>query len=109
MIRRPPRSTLFPYTTLFRSLHIDAWKLGIKAIAIYRDNCKVAQPLATQKKAGSSASGGASDGKAELAHEVERIVEHVIVQEPVRQKLPRTRNSKTFSFRVADCRSFATV
>src|SRR5207253_10818259 len=32
-------------------LHIDAWNLGIKAIAIYRDNCKVAQPLATMKKA----------------------------------------------------------
>jgi len=90
-------------------LHIDAWKLGIKAIAIYRDNCKVAQPLATQKKATSGASTGASDEKPELAHEVERIVEHVIVQEPVRQKLPRTRNSKTFSFRVADCRGFATV
>ena len=40
---------------------------------------------------------------------MERIVEHVIVQEPVRQKLPRTRNSKTFSFRVADCRGYATV
>ena len=31
-------------------LHIDAWKLGVKAIAIYRDNCKVAQPLSTAKK-----------------------------------------------------------
>ena len=31
-------------------LHIDAWKLGIKAVAIYRDNCKVAQPLSTTKK-----------------------------------------------------------
>ncbi|MET0626987.1 MAG: vitamin B12-dependent ribonucleotide reductase, partial [Acidimicrobiia bacterium] len=80
-------------------LHIDAWKLGVKAIAIYRDNCKVAQPLSTQKKAGAE----------EPAAVVERIVEHVIVQEPVRQKLPRTRNSKTFSFRVADCRGFATV
>ena len=40
---------------------------------------------------------------------VERIVEHVIVQEPVRQKLPRMRNSKTFSFRVADCHGYATV
>jgi ribonucleoside-diphosphate reductase alpha chain len=84
-------------------LHIEAWKLGLKAVAIYRDNCKVAQPLATQKKAGSSADAGAP------AQVVERIVEHVIVQEPVRQKLPRTRNSKTFSFRVADCRGFATV
>ena len=26
-------------------LYVDAWKLGVKAIAIYRDNCKVAQPL----------------------------------------------------------------
>jgi ribonucleoside-diphosphate reductase alpha chain len=84
-------------------LHIDAWKLGIKAIAIYRDNCKVAQPLATQKKASTD------DDASELTDQVERIVEHVIVQEPVRQKLPRTRNSKTFSFRVADCRGFATV
>ena len=31
-------------------LHIDAWQIGIKAIAIYRDNCKVAQPLAMAKK-----------------------------------------------------------
>src|SRR5262249_54408701 len=71
----------------------------------YRDNCKVAQPLATQKKAKEEGSGDA----ATPAEAVERIVEHVIVQEPVRQKLPRTRNSKTFSFRVADCRGFATV
>ena len=81
-------------------LHIEAWKLGLKAVAIYRDNCKVAQPLSTQKKA------GASDA---LEQQVERIVETVIVQEPVRQKLPRTRNSKTFSFRVADCHGYATV
>ena len=81
-------------------LHIEAWRLGIKAVAIYRDNCKVAQPLATQKSASASTT---------PADEVERIIEHVIVQEPVRQKLPRTRNSKTFSFRVADCRGFATV
>ncbi len=33
-------------------LHIDAWQMGLKAVAIYRDNCKVAQPLATTKWAG---------------------------------------------------------
>ena len=33
-------------------LHIDAWQLGLKAVAIYRDNCKVAQPLSTAKKDG---------------------------------------------------------
>jgi ribonucleoside-diphosphate reductase alpha chain len=84
-------------------LHIEAWKLGLKAVAIYRDNCKVAQPMATQKKASVAA---LSDP---LSQEVERIVETVIVQEPVRQKLPRKRNSKTFSFRVADCHGYATV
>ncbi len=85
-------------------LHIAAWRLGLKSVAIYRDNCKVAQPLATQKKASVS-----TDGAGTPTEAVERIIEHVIVQEPVRQKLPRTRNSKTFSFRVADCRGFATV
>src|SRR5579864_6378544 len=35
-------------------LHIEAWQLGLKAVAIYRDNCKVAQPLSTAKKEGAS-------------------------------------------------------
>jgi ribonucleoside-diphosphate reductase alpha chain len=30
------------------NLYLDAWKLGVKAIAIYRDGCKVAQPLSTK-------------------------------------------------------------
>jgi ribonucleoside-diphosphate reductase alpha chain len=34
-------------------LHFDSWKLGLKAVAIYRDNCKVAQPLSMAKKEGS--------------------------------------------------------
>jgi ribonucleoside-diphosphate reductase alpha chain len=79
-------------------LYMESWKLGLKAVAIYRDNCKVAQPLATQKKAADA-----------VEREVERIVETVIVQEPVRQKLPRTRTSRTFSFRVADCHGYVTV
>ena len=83
-------------------LHLEAWRLGLKAVAIYRDNCKVGQPLATQKKAD-------TDMPATSMPVVERIVEHVIVQEPVRQKLPRTRTSKTFSFRVADCHGYLTV
>jgi ribonucleoside-diphosphate reductase alpha chain len=35
-------------------LLIDSWKLGIKAIAIYRDNCKVAQPLSSKDSAGAT-------------------------------------------------------
>ena len=85
-------------------LYLESWRLGLKAVALYRDNCKVAQPLSTQKKAGESA-----DGSNALEQQVERIVETVIVQEPVRQKLPRTRTARTFSFRVADCHGYATV
>jgi ribonucleoside-diphosphate reductase alpha chain len=88
-------------------LHIDAWKLGIKAVAIYRDNCKVAQPLAMAKK-DSDVLDEERAAAAEVAGTVERIVEKVIYQ-PVRQKLPRTRSSRTFEFRVADCKGFVTV
>ena len=84
-------------------LHVEAWRLGLKAVAIYRDNCKVAQPLATQKKIDTAS------GLQQAEREVERIVETVIIQQPVRQKLPRTRTSKTFSFRVADCHGYVTV
>jgi ribonucleoside-diphosphate reductase alpha chain len=83
------------------NLHIEAWQLGLKAVAIYRDNCKVAQPLSTQKKSAEVVDAA--------GREVERIVETVIVQEPVRQKLPRKRVAKTFSFRVADCHGYVTV
>jgi ribonucleoside-diphosphate reductase alpha chain len=98
-------------------LHLLSWQLGLKAVAIYRDNCKVAQPLSTAKKDGegvdtptSMASSYATEGGAvgEATQVVERIVEK-IVHQPIRQKLPRTRSSRTFEFRVADCKGFATV
>jgi ribonucleoside-diphosphate reductase alpha chain len=88
-------------------LHIDAWQLGIKAVAIYRDNCKVAQPLAMAKKGGDTAETGAAAAAA-ATDSVERIVEKIVYQ-PVRQKLARTRSSHTFEFRVADCKGFVTV
>ncbi len=34
------------------NLYIEAWRLGVKAIAIYRDNCKVAQPLSSSGSEG---------------------------------------------------------
>ena len=84
-------------------LHIDAWQMGIKAIAIYRDNCKVAQPLAMATKDGAD-----DEAAAATTQVVEKVVEKV-VHEPVRQKLPRSRSSRTFEFRVADCKGFVTV
>lgn len=81
-------------------LHIDAWKMGLKAVAIYRDNCKVAQPLSMAKKQGPAA---------EEAPTPETIAEKFIVRGAVRRKLPKVRPSKTFSFTVADCHGYFTV
>ena len=90
-------------------LHIDAWRLGIKAVAVYRDNCKVAQPLSASKKGDDDVDTGmTSEGAGSVEKIIEKIVEKV-VYEPVRQKLPRTRVSRTFEFRVADCKGFVTV
>jgi ribonucleoside-diphosphate reductase alpha chain len=89
-------------------LHIDAWRLGVKAVAIYRDNCKVAQPLAMAKKAGTEDDDPVAGGAAAATQFVERVVERV-VQEPYRQKLAKTRRARTFEFRVADCKGFVTV
>jgi ribonucleoside-diphosphate reductase alpha chain len=89
-------------------LHIDAWQLGLKAVAIYRDNCKVAQPLSTVKKEAEKA--GASDAAEAAGVVVERIVEKIVtIKEPVREKLPRSRTSRTFDFRLADCKGFVTI
>jgi ribonucleoside-diphosphate reductase alpha chain len=76
-------------------LHIDAWKMGIKAIAIYRDNCKVAQPLSTVKK---------EDNKAMAAP-----ADSFIVKGAVKRVLPRKRKSHTYKFRVADLKGYFTV
>ena len=82
-------------------LHQLSWELGLKAVAIYRDNCKVGQPLSMAKKGDvRPVTGGDAV--------VEKVVEK-IVHRPLRQKLPRSRKGRTFEFRVADCKGFATV
>ncbi len=90
-------------------LHFDAWKMGIKAVAIYRDNCKVAQPLSTTKS-----DSYAAPNDAELARKVEELetalkTQTVVVKRPIRERLPRRRRSSTFAFRVADCEGYVTV
>jgi ribonucleoside-diphosphate reductase alpha chain len=86
------------------ALHLESWKLGLKAVAIYRDNCKVAQPLSQAKKDGAEADGAAGAA----TQVVEKIVE-TVVHKTFREKLPRSRTSRTFEFRVADCKGFVTV
>ncbi len=103
------------------NLHMDAWRLGVKAVAIYRDNCKVGQPLSTAKKEGemSSSSVVATDSvaaelytritKLETALELAKREGNHVVVGAVRERMPRRRTSSTFSFRVADCEGYVTV
>ena len=126
-------------------LLLRAWEKGVKAVAIYRENCKVAQPLSAGGGRAAGASGEAGEsgggltessvgglgviggsagesGGAEIIREAERIREAsgeagAGVGEgeasgsvrPVRQRLPKTRASRTFEFSVGDLKGFVTV
>ena len=70
-------------------IYFEGWKSGLKALAIYRDNCKVGQPLSTGKKE-----------KAEA--EPEKVVEY----RPVRRRLPKKRPSQTVSFTVGGAEGY---
>lgn len=86
-------------------LHMLSWKLGIKAVAIYRDGSKVAQPLSSKKDE--------VKDDALTAHEpqsAEQITEQLIAtQTHQRRELSRNRAARTFEFRVADSKGFVTV
>ncbi len=93
-------------------VHIDAWRAGLKAVAIYRDNCKVAQPLSAVKKDAPKSEAQAHDQElAVKVAELEKALDRqtVVVKQPIRERLPRRRNSSTFAFRVADCEGYVTV
>jgi ribonucleoside-diphosphate reductase alpha chain len=92
-------------------IHLDAWKMGLKAVAIYRDNCKVAQPLSMAKKEVIEKVLEA-ESPAEVAQAVTQTALASQVLMPrgaVRRPLPRIRNSKTFKFTIADSRCYMTV
>ena len=72
-------------------LFVESWKLGLKAVAIYRDNCKVAQPLSADKK-----KSAAAPEPGELAT-------------PVRKRLPQSRPSITTKFEVGDAEGYITA
>jgi ribonucleoside-diphosphate reductase alpha chain len=74
-------------------IYFQAWKLGLKALAIYRDNCKVGQPLSTGKSAGSAAGAGKTTTEGR----------------PVRKRLPKKRPSETVSFTVGGAEGYLTT
>ncbi len=73
-------------------VYLQGWKLGLKALAVYRDNCKVGQPLSAGTKA-------RDDKQAEPAVEYR----------PVRKRLPKSRPSKTTSFTVGGAEGYMTA
>jgi len=83
-------------------VYIEGWRLGLKAVAIYRDNCKVGQPLQTAKKTTES-----ETEPGELAQLRAQLRE--LGARPARERLPRHRRSRTYAFQVADAEGYATV
>ena len=71
-------------------VYYQGWKLGIKALAVYRDNCKVGQPLSDSK-----------GKKAEIVIDTQPIA--------VRRRLPKSRPAQTTSFSVAGAEGYMTA
>ena len=75
-------------------VYLQGWKLGLKALAIYRDNCKVGQPLSAKKKE---------------TEQAEAPAKEVVEYRPVRKRLPKSRPSRTTSFSVAGAEGYLTA
>ncbi|MGL5810583.1 MAG: vitamin B12-dependent ribonucleotide reductase [Nocardioides sp.] len=85
-------------------VYLQSWKLGLKATAIYRDNCKVGQPL-------SDAKGADAKGAAPVADSVEDAgrPETIVEYRPTRKRLPKSRQSRTTSFTVGGAEGYMTA
>jgi len=84
-------------------IYFEGWKLGLKALAIYRDNCKVGQPLSVSKRkpaeAARPAGAGAEASQPAAPHEVR----------PVRRRLPKQRSAMVTRFSVAGAEGYMTA
>ncbi|MFC4531982.1 vitamin B12-dependent ribonucleotide reductase [Sphaerisporangium dianthi] len=76
-------------------VYLEGWKLGLKALAVYRDNCKVGQPLSIAKKAEEKAA--------------EPVVQVIEVPRPKRRRLPNQRPSTTTRFTVGGAKGYMTA
>ena len=88
-VNMPEEATVEEVEELF----VESWRLGLKAVAIYRDNCKVAQPLSADKK------------KTAEAPEAEPAV----LAWSAKKRLPQSRPALTTSFRVGDAEGYVTA
>jgi ribonucleoside-diphosphate reductase alpha chain len=84
-------------------IYFEGWKLGLKALAIYRDNCKVGQPLSVSKKNENQAQATAT--QAEASAQVPEPHE----RRPVRKRLPKKRSATVTKFNVAGAEGYMTA
>jgi intein/homing endonuclease len=88
-------------------VYFEGWKMGLKALAIYRDNCKVGQPLsvAKSKKAGASvAETLASESAAQPVTQAAPTTAR-----PVRRRLPKQRSAMVTRFSVGGSEGYMTA
>lgn len=103
-------------------LYIEGWKLGLKAVAIYRENSKVAQPLSGAKKENKKADSDEriadSNKETDKAEAINAAVstpdakssaEGFSVRAPMRREPPAKRKGATYKFRVGDSKGYFTV
>ncbi|AWS45710.1 vitamin B12-dependent ribonucleotide reductase [Streptosporangium sp. 'caverna'] len=79
-------------------VYMEGWKLGLKALAVYRDNCKVGQPL--------SVAGKKNEEKAAPAEPEVQVVE---ISRPTRRRMPNQRPSTTTRFTVGGAKGYMTA
>jgi len=84
-------------------IYFEGWKLGLKALAIYRDNCKVGQPLSAKKKTEAEKQEAATVPTTPAA--APEPHEH----RPVRRRLPKTRSATVTRFDVAGAEGYMTA
>jgi ribonucleoside-diphosphate reductase alpha chain len=97
--------------------YVEGWRLGLKAIAIYRDGSKRSAPLNTKKTRDMGAIDGAMDATAERGDLQKRILEleeeiaqlRGLVDQPVRHRMSDTRMSLTHKFEIAGHEGYITV
>ncbi len=80
-------------------VYFEGWKLGLKALAIYRDNCKVGQPLSVSKNKSAAVAEAAGSASTAETRDVR----------PVRRRLPRQRSATVTRFSVAGSEGYMTA
>src|SRR6185437_7448885 len=88
--------------------YMDGWKLGLKAVAVYRDGSKKVQPLSAGGKAAEKAIGAAA-GQAQAAPMSLEVPATVPLDRPYRRRLPEERHSLTHKFKVGGHEGYITV